>query len=137
MRLTYPFPADLTIMVTYPPLPGQIKHRQATEALLRSAGGEPAAGRHLISWALKAGFQRSHITAKGNMEMWSSPEERVFYGASALARWETTMGPTCIKKGIMTEEQLQEVLRDWRKWIDIEDAVYSVPQTEIICRKET
>lgn len=63
-------PGDYGAFVTYPAtIPHLEEALQLTGKLSRAGGGEPNAGRHLVTWALKAGFQRSAITVAAAVDV--------------------------------------------------------------------
>lgn len=61
----------------WPELPGLAKFHKLMAGLMSAGGGTPIAGRQLVSWALKAGVERSQITLSYSLSSYHTPSERV------------------------------------------------------------
>lgn len=100
----------------------------------RANGGEPDAGRRLLSWAHAAGFQE--VTATSSTWCYSTAAERAWWGGmwadrivnSAIARQLTGSGQA-------TSADLQEISDAWKQWAADEDGWFSVLHGEMIYRK--
>jgi SAM-dependent methyltransferase len=62
----------------WPELPGLAKFHTLMVGHMSSGGGTPTAGRQLVSWALKAGAERSQVTLSYSTHLYSTPSERQF-----------------------------------------------------------
>lgn len=60
----------------WPELPGLIKFHKLMAGVMRAGGGAPTAGRQLVSWALKAGVERSQVTLSFSTQLYHTPNER-------------------------------------------------------------
>ncbi|GAA0401603.1 hypothetical protein Acor_38300 [Acrocarpospora corrugata] len=99
--------------------------------LARANGGEPNAGRFLLSWAREAGFKQ--VTATSSTWCFANPEDRAWWGgmwadrvrASAIARQALASGATTA--------DLDRIAEGWRTWAASPDGWLSVLHGEIIC----
>ncbi|MGW6461904.1 methyltransferase domain-containing protein [Streptomyces sp. NPDC055078] len=99
----------------------------------RANGGEPDAGRRLLSWARAAGF--TGITATAGIWSFASPEERAWW--SRLWADRTTgsgYADLAVDGGHATAEQLAAAADGWLEWGGHDDAWFIVPHGEIMCR---
>jgi ubiquinone/menaquinone biosynthesis C-methylase UbiE len=102
------------------------------QKLARANGGEPNAGRCLLSWARAAGFEQ--ITATSSTWCFANPEDRAWWGgmwadrvsASAIAR-------QAVSSGAATESDLRRIAWGWHTWAESPDGWYSVLHGEIVC----
>lgn len=102
-------------------------------AAARANGGEPDAGRQLLSWAHAAGL--ADVTATSSTWCYATPIERAWWGGmwadrivnSAIARQIT-------ESGLATQTKLQEISDAWTEWATEDDGWFSILHGEIICR---
>ncbi|HEX3607178.1 MAG TPA: methyltransferase domain-containing protein [Candidatus Dormibacteraeota bacterium] len=95
-------------------------------------GGDPDAGRRLLSWALAAGF--SEVVPSASAWCFATPDERDWWGgmwadrivASALA---TQMRET----GLATDAELGAISAAWRRWAAAPDAWFGILHGEVVC----
>lgn len=99
----------------------------------RANGGEPDAGRRLISWARAAGF--ADVTATASTWCYAAPEERAWWGGMWADRiLESALARQLVDDGFADRSRLERISAAWRRWADAEDGWYFVPHGEIICR---
>lgn len=60
----------------WPALPDLEKFHKLMAGLMSAGGGAPTAGRQLLSWALKAGVERSQVTLSYSTTSYNTPSER-------------------------------------------------------------
>jgi ubiquinone/menaquinone biosynthesis C-methylase UbiE len=60
----------------WPELPGLYKFHKLMAGLMSAGGGTPTTGRQLLSWALKAGVERSQITLSYSTLLYHTPSDR-------------------------------------------------------------
>src|ERR1700712_1965483 len=60
----------------WPELPELNKFHKLMAGLMRSGGGDPTAGRQLLSWALKAGAERSQVTLSHTTLAYNTESDR-------------------------------------------------------------
>ncbi|GGT96215.1 methyltransferase domain-containing protein [Streptomyces lateritius] len=106
----------------------ELYHRVA-----RANGGEPDAGRRLLSWARRAGF--TDITTTAATWCFATAEERAWWsGLWADRTTESVYARLAVDGGHAGPEKLAEIAGAWREWGRHEDAWYMVPHGEILCR---
>jgi SAM-dependent methyltransferase len=67
---------DYETECVWPELPELTKFHKLMAGLMSSGGGTPTAGRQLVSWALKAGVERSQVTLSYSTLSYHTPSER-------------------------------------------------------------
>ncbi|KUJ70860.1 ubiquinone biosynthesis methyltransferase UbiE [Streptomyces albus subsp. albus] len=125
--------ADFAAMAWYPAVDGMDEWRELYGRVARGNGGEPDAGRRLLSWARQAGF--TEITATAGTWCYSTPQERSWWSglwadrvlASGFAR-------SALDGGHATESELRRCSDAWREWGTRPDGWFSVLHGEILCR---
>ncbi|GGZ32884.1 hypothetical protein GCM10010387_28740 [Streptomyces inusitatus] len=99
----------------------------------RASGGEPDAGRRLLSWARSAGF--TDITATGSAWCYATEDERAWWsGLWADRTTASGYADLAVDGGHATAEQLAEIAAGWREWGGDPDAWFLVPHGELLCR---
>ena len=71
---------DFETECIWPELPGLTKFHKFAAAMMSAAGGTSTAGRQLVSWALKAGVERSQIALSYSTWSYSTPDDRKVWG---------------------------------------------------------
>jgi ubiquinone/menaquinone biosynthesis C-methylase UbiE len=126
--------SDYAAMAWYPPSQGMDDWLDLYRRVARANGGEPDAGRRLKSWALQAGY--TDITASSSTWCYATPEERAWWsGLWADRTVASAYADRATEGGHATAGQLRAVSDAWREWGRQEDAWFSVPHGEILCRK--
>ncbi|KIJ61025.1 hypothetical protein HYDPIDRAFT_116550 [Hydnomerulius pinastri MD-312] len=114
---------------------GMDEWREIYERVARANGGEPDAGRRLVSWALSAGLSGRDITATAGTWCYSTEEERAWWGNLWADRTlASNFSRTAISSGIASLEKLQEISNDWRLWGESKDGWFALLHGEIVCR---
>ena len=102
-------------------------------AAARANGGEPDAGRRLLSWARAAGFE--DITPSASTWCYATPEERAWWGGMWADRiLESALARQLVDSDMATSADLQAISDAWKRWADDGDGWYLVPHGEIIAR---
>jgi SAM-dependent methyltransferase len=117
----------------YPESAGLERWRELLCTLQRANGGEPEAGRHLKAWAKDAGFEE--VVATASVWVFTNEAEREWWGGL----WETRMlqsalAVDAIDSGLATQDELIDVSRAWRDWINDPDGWFAMPHGEVLCR---
>jgi len=123
--------ADYSGFLWYPLIPELDEWLQLYQTAARANGGEPDAGRRLLSWAKAAGF--AQVRASASVWCYATPDERAWWGGmwadrirhSALARQLT-------ESGLAAASDLERISAGWRRWADADDGWFLVPHGEII-----
>ncbi|MFF4215457.1 class I SAM-dependent methyltransferase [Streptomyces nondiastaticus] len=127
--------ADYAAMTWYPRVPGLDEWQELYQRVARAGGGEPDAGRRLLSWARRAGFDSAGTTATASAWCYASEEERSWWSglwadrtvASAYARF-------AVDGGHADRAALDRIAAAWRAWGRHEDAWFAVLNGELLCR---
>ncbi|MEV6103930.1 methyltransferase domain-containing protein [Streptomyces sp. NPDC051940] len=125
--------SDYAAMTWYPAAPELDDWLALYRRVARSNGGEPDAGRRLLSWARAAGF--TDVTAGASVWCFATPEERAWW--SSLWADRTTASSyagIAVGGGHTTAEALERIAAAWRTWGEARDGWFSVLHGEILCR---
>lgn len=100
-----------------------------------SVGGTPKAGRHLIAWARKGGFDRSDITVTVSTWAFTTPQDRIWWGELWADRiLSSSFAKSAVEGKIATQEDLERYSKAWRTWEAEEDGYFALMHGEVICR---
>jgi SAM-dependent methyltransferase len=125
--------ADYAGFVWFPVLPELDRWLTLYREAARANGGEPDAGRRLLSWARAAGFE--DITATASTWCYASPAERAWWGGMWADRiLESALTRQLLDSGMATGADLQEISDAWKRWADDGDGWFLVPHGEILAR---
>lgn len=101
-------------------------------AIARANGGEPDAGRHLLSWAQQAGF--TQIAPSASVWCFATPEDRAWWGGLWADRITTSsIAHQAIREGWATADELASIADGWRAWSAAADGWFAALHGEIIC----
>ncbi|KKY15040.1 putative ubie coq5 [Phaeomoniella chlamydospora] len=127
--------ADYKSFAWSPDSPGLDAWAVLYEKVARANGGEPNAGRYLLSWARKAGFGVEDVQFSWNAWCYAH-EEATWWGNSWADRaLYSGFAKTALEKGIVrTEENLKEISEAYKEWAKEEDGLFIIPNGEILCR---
>ncbi|MFT4214554.1 MAG: class I SAM-dependent methyltransferase [Microbacterium sp.] len=117
----------------WPQLPELVTWRDLYRAAARANGGEPDAGRRLLSWAHAAGLTDAIATSS----TWccASSEDRTEWGGMWADRILTSaIAEQFTASGHATHDDLQSISHAWKRWAASEDGWFSVLHGEIIVR---
>lgn len=125
--------ADYAGFIWFPLLPGLDEWLHLYRAAAQANGGEPDAGRRLLSWARAAGFES--VTSTASSWCYATPAERDWWGGMWADRiLESALARQLVDTGMATSADLERISVAWRRWADAEDGWYLVPHGEILCR---
>jgi SAM-dependent methyltransferase len=100
----------------------------------RANGGEPDAGRRLLSWARQAGF--TQITASASAWCFATPDERAWWGGLWADRITTSaIAQQAVRENRATPEELADMADAFWTWARAEDAWFAVLHGEVICTR--
>ena len=104
------------------------------QALARTNGAEPDAGRYLLGWAQSAGF--TDVTATSSTWTFAEPESRAWWGDLWAERvLHSSFREQSLALGLTDESELERIAATWRDWAAQEDGFFMVPHGEIIARR--
>jgi len=125
--------ADFAAMAWYPEVPGLEDWRRLYHRVARTAGGEPDAGRRLLSWARRAGL--TDVTATASAWCFSGDTDRAWWsGLWAERTVASAYASLAVGGGHADREELERLAAAWRAWGAREDGWFAVPHGEILCR---
>ncbi|TDD24856.1 methyltransferase domain-containing protein [Actinomadura sp. KC06] len=125
--------ADFGTMAWHPDPPGMDAWMPIYYRVARGNGGEPDAGRRLVSWARAAGF--TDVTASASSWCYSTPEEREWWSESWGGRLlRSSLADHAVAGGHATREDLRRIYEGWKAWAAADDGWYAVTHGEILCR---
>jgi SAM-dependent methyltransferase len=124
---------DYAGIIWFPRLPALDRWLDLYDRAARANGGEPDAGRRLLSWAQEAGFD--DITPTGSMWCFATPETRDWWGRMWADRIvESALARQLVDSGMATTADLNEISSAWRDWAAASNGWLTIPHGEILCR---
>jgi ubiquinone/menaquinone biosynthesis C-methylase UbiE len=125
--------ADYAAMTWYPQLPELDAWRKLYRRVARDNGGEPDAGRRLLSWANAAGF--TEVTATATTWCYASAADRAWWSGMWAERIRYSgIAMDALRKGYCAEADLDRLAKAWRDWGGTADGWFVVVHGEILCR---
>ncbi|GAA2412314.1 methyltransferase domain-containing protein [Streptomyces glaucosporus] len=127
--------SDYAAMAWYPEVPGLDGWLDLYRRVARGNGGEPDAGRRLLSWARAAGFPDSDITASASAWCFADGADRAWWSDLWAERTvASSYASLAVGGGHAEREELERIAAAWREWGTREDGWFMVPHGEILCR---
>jgi ubiquinone/menaquinone biosynthesis C-methylase UbiE len=124
---------DYAAFTWWPEVPALDEWLDLYERVARGNGGEPDAGRRLLSWAHAAGF--TDVTPSAGAWCYATPEDRAWWGGMWAERvLKSDMARSALERNEATPEDLQRISDGWRRWAADPDGWLIVPHGELICR---
>jgi SAM-dependent methyltransferase len=125
--------SDYATFAWFPLLPELDEWLALYQRVARSNGGEPDAGRRLLSWARAAGFD--DVTATSSTWCFATPEDRAWWGGMWADRVrQSAMAEQALATGAATEDDLRRISEGWLTWAAADDGWLSITHGEILCR---
>lgn len=128
---------DYSGMIWYPDdIPGLTKWHELYLQVARRIGGEPNAGRRLLSWALSTKLvTATSITNTATSWCYSTTEEREWWSTLWAERTlSSSFAKIAVDEGLATRQDLESIAQGWRQWGQMEDGWFSVVSGEMIVR---
>ncbi|MFB7613420.1 methyltransferase domain-containing protein [Kitasatospora sp. NPDC056181] len=124
---------DYASMTWYPEVPELDRWLDLYRRIARANGGEPDAGRRLMSWAGEAGF--AEVTASSSTWTFATPERREWWGGMWADRTvaSSTAG-TAVAEGLADRAELERIAGGWREWAKAEDGWFAMLHGEVLAR---
>ncbi len=124
---------DYAGMIWFPPDPELTEWQDLYRAVARALGGEPDAGRRLLSWARAAGF--AEVEPSGSAWCYATPEERSWWGTLWAQRLtESPFGDRAVEAGLARRQDLRRLADAWLRWAASADGWFLIPHGEILGR---
>ncbi|MFI6443254.1 methyltransferase domain-containing protein [Kitasatospora sp. NPDC050543] len=125
--------ADYAAMTWYPQLPELDRWQELYRRISRANGGEPDAGRRLLSWARAAGF--AQIECSSSTWTYATAEQRAWWGGLWADRiLESGIAGAALAKGFASRAELERISAGWRAWAAAEDGWFAVLHGEVLAR---
>ncbi|MFE7589110.1 methyltransferase domain-containing protein [Kitasatospora sp. NPDC057512] len=124
---------DYASMTWFPEAPALDRWLELYRRTARANGGEPDAGRRLLSWARAAGF--TEVTATSSTWTFATPEQRAWWGGMWADRVTgTALGRTAVGLGLAEQDELEWIADGWREWSAAGDGWFSMLHGEVLAR---
>ncbi|GAB3856859.1 methyltransferase domain-containing protein [Nocardioides maradonensis] len=125
--------SDYAAFCWFPRLPELDVWMDLYQAAARANGGEPDAGRRLLSWAQAAGLE--DVTATSSTWCFATPADREWWGGMWEARiLESAMAMQVLETGLATRADLERISAGWRRWVEAPDGWLSILHGEVLAR---
>lgn len=125
--------SDYTAFTWFPAVPELDEWLALYRTAARANGGEPDAGRRLLSWARAAGF--TEITPTASVWCFASAGDRAWWGGMWADRIVCSdLARQVLASGAADESDLRRISDGWRAWASAPDGWFSVLHGEILCR---
>ncbi|MDH2430118.1 methyltransferase domain-containing protein [Sphaerisporangium sp. TRM90804] len=125
--------SDFSGFTWYPEVPALRDWLSLSLRVTRANGGEPDAGRHLLSWAHQAGF--TDVTATASVWCFATPADRTWWSDLWADRvTSSSLATQAITYGYATRSDLHRLAEGWREWGASPDGWFTVLHGEILCR---
>lgn len=125
--------ADYSAMAWYPRIPALDDWLDLYRRIATDNGGQPDAGRRLLSWAREAGF--GDVTASSSTWCYATAQERRWWSGMWADRIvDSAIAADAVSRGYATPSDLERLAHGWREWGAAEDGWFSVLHGEILCR---
>lgn len=125
--------SDYRAFAWYPLLPALEEWMELYQKVARANGGEPDAGRRLLSWARAAGF--TDVTATSSTWCFATEEDKAWWGGMWAERiLRSDMATQALASGAAMEADLRRISDGWREWAASGDGWMSILHGEILCR---
>lgn len=123
---------DYEAMTWYPDHPVLDEWLALYRRTARRNGGEPDAGRRLLSWARRAGFEE--ITCTASTWCYATPDERAFWSEMWAERiLQPGIGDAAVAYGFATQQDRARISAAWREWGASDDAWFAITHGEVLC----
>lgn len=125
--------SDYAGFTWYPAVPELDEWLALYQRIARANGGEPDAGRRLLSWARAAGF--TDITPSASVWCFATREDRRWWSDMWADRVvNSAIGEQAAARGWATPQDLGRIAAGWREWGAAEDGWLAIVHGEIRCR---
>ena len=107
--------SDYETMIHAPVTEAIVRWRELYHQVSRANGGEPNAGRHLLSWVTEAGFIDPEVTTDSVTH--ATPEGRTAWGEMWAVRVvDSDFARHAVDHGLSTRAELQQISDAFRRW---------------------
>ena len=122
---------DYGAFTWFPENPGLDRWLELYSAAARANGGEPDAGRRLLSWAHAAGCH--DVTVTSSTWCYADPESRGAWGEGWADRFlHSAIATQLVASGLTDADELDAIANAWRDWAAHDDGWISVLHGELL-----
>ncbi|WP_434061980.1 class I SAM-dependent methyltransferase [Actinotalea lenta] len=125
---------DYRTMTWAPPSAGLDEWLALYREVARADGGEPDAGRHLLGWALRAGFAAQDLTVSASAWTYALDRRRWWADRWAQRALESTFAQHALQHGLADQVLLEEISDAWRDWGQEPDGWFAMLHGELLAR---
>ncbi|MVA75673.1 methyltransferase domain-containing protein [Auraticoccus sp. F435] len=123
--------SDYSAFTWWPPTPELDDWMSLYQQIARRNGGEPDAGRRLLSWARQAGL--TEVEATSSTWCYAGPEQRRWWGGMWADRIvDSAMAEQAVVEQHTTRQHLQRISDGWRRWAEQPDGWFSLLHAELL-----
>jgi SAM-dependent methyltransferase len=120
-------------MLWFPEDPELAEWLALYQRVARALGGEPDAGRRLLSWARAAGF--AEVEASASVWCYTAPADRSWWGTLWAERLtESPFGDHVVERALASRADLRRLAEAWLRWAASDDGWFLIPHGEVLCR---
>lgn len=124
--------SDYHAATWYPASSGLDRWMELYQKIARANGGEPDAGRHMLSWAQAAGFRK--IVPSASCWCFATPEDRAWWGGLWADRiTKSSIADQALEMGLAAKSDLEGLADAWREWVASPDGWYVIVSGEVLC----
>jgi SAM-dependent methyltransferase len=124
--------SDYAAFTWYPAVPELDDWQDLYHRIARGNGGEPDAGRRLLSWAREAGLR--DVVATSSTWCFASDEDRAWWGGMWADRiLVSEMARQALASGV-PQAELERLSAGWRRWSEQPDGWMSLLHGEVLAR---
>jgi SAM-dependent methyltransferase len=125
--------SDYAAFTWYPQLPVLDEWLALYRRVARMNGGEPDAGRRLLSWAQAADLD--DVTPSASTWLFATAEDRDWWGGMWADRIvDSDIARAAVDSGEALPTDLSRISRAWREWAAAPDGWFVILHGELICR---
>ena len=123
--------SDYAAFTWFPAIPELDRWMELYQSAARANGGEPDAGRRLLSWAHAAGFEQ--VTPSAGVWCFADPADRDYWGGMWADRiLNSALTPQLLDEGLATTDELERISAAWRTWQADPDGWFTILHGEIL-----
>jgi ubiquinone/menaquinone biosynthesis C-methylase UbiE len=123
--------SDYAGMTWWPQLPGLDDWMALYQQLTRHNGGEPEAGRRLLSWARAAGF--SEVEPSASVWCFATDDDRRWWGGLWAERARhSAYAEQSLALGMADQARLDRIAAAWQDWASAPDGWFVIVHGEVL-----
>lgn len=127
--------SDYSGFLWWPPLPELDEWVKLYVEVARLNGGEPDAGRRLLSWAHAAGL--TDVTPTAGIWCYAQEAERAWWGELWAERIVSSdLAGAALDSGLARRGDLERLAAGWRAWAASPDGWLAIPHGEILAVRD-